>query len=130
MTWQTGYPLSVDYSRGFPQYEPARRGMERLGTGGFRAVLIVGSVALEDSHTQTLDRLNTILIGPRASEAGFETRVAIDTGVAGIHEAGTAYRTDEVPLRLHPPLAQQRSAVEVLAALLARVRVATGTPNE
>ena len=49
-------------------------------------------------------RSPVIVIGPRASEAPFAVRVAIDTGVAGIHEAGTAYRMDEVPLPLRPPL--------------------------
>ncbi len=63
-----------------------------------------------------------IAIGPRASEAPFPVRVAIDTGVAGIHEGGTAYRMDEVPLPLRPPLAGARSAADTLAALLGAIR--------
>jgi formylmethanofuran dehydrogenase subunit B len=73
--------------------------------------------------------MSTVVIGPRASEARFTTRVAIDTGVAGIHEGGTAYRTDEVPLRLRPPLPGGRSAVEVLAALLTAVRAGIETAH-
>jgi len=61
-------------------------------------------------------------VGPRASEAPFAARVAVDTGIAGIHEGGTAYRMDDMPLRLRPPLEAGRSAVAVLAALLAAVR--------
>jgi formylmethanofuran dehydrogenase subunit B len=49
----------------------------------------------------------------------FGPRVAIDTGVAGIHEEGTAYRMDEVPLALHPPLTGRRSTAETLLALTA-----------
>ena len=127
LTWQTGYPLSVDYSHGFPQYEPGRRGLERLGTGGFQAALVLGSIAFEDAVSETIGRLNTILIGPRASQARFTTQVAIDTGIAGIHEGGTAYRADEVPLRLRPPLPEQRSAAEVLRRLAGAVDAASGS---
>jgi formylmethanofuran dehydrogenase subunit B len=42
--------------------------------------------------------------------------------VAGIHEAGTAYRMDEVPLELRPPLqSTARSAVTVIQTLAGMV---------
>jgi formylmethanofuran dehydrogenase subunit B len=63
-----------------------------------------------------------VVIGPRASETRSPVRVAVDTGVAGIHEGGTAYRMDDMPLRLRPPLPAERAAVDVLTALLAAVR--------
>jgi formylmethanofuran dehydrogenase subunit B len=126
LTWQTGYPFSVDYSRGHPHYDPAERGVGRLGAERFRAALVVGSPALDGSPSGTLGRMTTVAIGPRASQAPFATRVAIDTGVAGIHEAGTAYRMDEVPLQLRPPLDGQRSTTEVLQALIGAVRAGLG----
>jgi formylmethanofuran dehydrogenase subunit B len=125
LTWQTGYPFAVDYSRGHPRYGPGERGLERIGSSGFQAVLIVGSPAFDGTVSGTLGRMTTVVIGPRASQAGFTTRVAIDTGVAGIHEAGTAYRTDEVPLQLRPPLDGQRSTTQVLGALINAVRAGT-----
>ena len=125
LTWQTGYPFSVDYSRGHPHYDPAERGVARLGADRFRAALLVGAPALDGSLSGTLARMSTVAIGPRASQAPFATRVAIDTGVAGIHEAGTAYRMDEVPLQLRPPL-DGRSATEVLHALVGAVRARLG----
>jgi formylmethanofuran dehydrogenase subunit B len=67
-----------------------------------------------------------VVVGPRATEAPFPARVAIDTGIAGIHEGGTAYRMDDVPLPLRPPLPGQRSAAETVSALLTAVR-ARGT---
>jgi formylmethanofuran dehydrogenase subunit B len=98
----------------------------RLGADRFRAALLVGSPALDGSLSGTLGRMSTVAIGPRASQAPFATRVAIDTGVAGIPEAGTAYRMDEVPLQLRPPLDGQRSATEVLSALVGAVRARLG----
>jgi formylmethanofuran dehydrogenase subunit B len=122
LTSQTGYPFAIDYTRGHPRYNPAERGLDRLGAGGFQAVLLLGSAAFDGALAGTLGRMSTVAIGPRASQVPFATRVAIDTGIAGIHDGGTAYRTDEVPLQLRPPLEGQRSATQVLAALVDAVR--------
>jgi formylmethanofuran dehydrogenase subunit B len=123
LTWQTGYPMAVSYRGGYPRYLPASRGLAELGTGGAGAILVAGSAAgLGDALTGAGSRTPVIAIGPRASEAPFPVRVAIDTGVAGIHEGGTAYRMDEVPLPLRPPLGGARSAADTLAALLGVVR--------
>ncbi len=117
LTWQTGYPLGVEYSRGFPTYRPGYRGISRLVGGTYAAALIAGSPLLESDAEAALAALSTVVIGPRASEAPFASSIAIDTGVAGIHEGGIAYRMDEVPLMLRPPLPGPRSATEVLMAL-------------
>jgi formylmethanofuran dehydrogenase subunit B len=129
LTWQTGYPFAVDYSSGVPRYTPRYRGLDRLTAGGFAAALVVGSAAeLSREAGAALERLPTVVIGPRASEAPFAPRVAIDTGVAGIHEAGTAYRMDEVPLPLWPSLPSPRAAVETLVALTGAVRARGAVP--
>ncbi|MBA3759394.1 MAG: hypothetical protein H0X07_02600 [Gemmatimonadales bacterium] len=128
LTWQTGYPFSVDYSRGYPRYAAGERGLDRLARGAFTAALVVGSSKLDREAAATLGDIPTIVIGPGASQAPFTTRVAIDTGTAGIHEAGTAYRMDEVPLSLRPPLTGQRTAVETLHQLIQAVR--TRLPGE
>ncbi|MEO8089243.1 MAG: hypothetical protein ABI703_02980 [Gemmatimonadales bacterium] len=122
LTWQTGYPFAVDYSRGSPRYAPGDRGLDRLIRGAFTAALVLGSPGLDGEAAAALGGIETVAIGPGASQAPFVTRVAIDTGTAGIHEAGTAYRMDEVPLSLRPPLTTQRSAVQTLEALLDAVR--------
>jgi formylmethanofuran dehydrogenase subunit B len=122
LTWQSGYPFAVDYSRGYPRYTPGERGLERLAAGGFQAALFVGSPMEESFAPKAFSAVSTIAIGPRASQARFQTRVAVDTGVAGIHEAGTAYRMDEVPLPLRPPLSGTRSAAETLRALTDAIR--------
>ena len=122
LTWQTGYPLSVDYSRGWPRYVPERRGRDALSVGAFRAVLIIGSADLDPA---TSSDANTIIIGPRSSRSARVPSIAIDTGVAGIHEGGTAYRLDDVPIRLRPILDAPRTTTAVLQALVQAV-VATG----
>ncbi|MGH7509834.1 MAG: hypothetical protein ACREMZ_10220 [Gemmatimonadales bacterium] len=129
LTWQTGYPFAVDYSRGHPRYTPGKRGLDRLAAGGFSAALVVGSPDVGDRAAAALSRISTVAIGPRASQAPFTTRVAIDTGIAGIHEGGTAYRMDEVPLPLRPPLTGRRSASETLLALTDALRTRLADPG-
>jgi len=62
-----------------------------------------------------------VAIGPRASAAAFKPAVSVDTGIAGIHEGGTAYRMDEVPLPLRPALAGPPTAAGTLRALRERL---------
>jgi formylmethanofuran dehydrogenase subunit B len=87
------------------------------------AILVVGSAsALGAAFAAAAGGAPTVVVGPRASEAPFATRVAIDTGVAGIHEEGIAYRMDDVPLPLRPPLGGPPRSAEVLARLLDAAR--------
>lgn len=119
LTWQTGYPMRVSYRAGYPRYRPDRSALERLQRGGPDAVLVAGAAAALDGLT--LESVPGVVIGPGAS-AVRGTRVAIDTGTAGIHEPGTGYRLDEVPLPLTPVLGHARSATETLGLLLRAVR--------
>jgi formylmethanofuran dehydrogenase subunit B len=130
LTSQSGYPFSVDYSQGQPRYLPTERGLDRLAAGAFRAALVVGSLPVEDRARAALAKVNAIVIGPRSTEAKFAARVAIDTGIAGIHEAGTAYRLDEVPLQLRPALDGPRSVTETLRALISVVRAELGRSGQ
>jgi formylmethanofuran dehydrogenase subunit B len=122
LTSQTGYPMSVTYGSGAPQYRPAARGLAEAAAEA-AAILVVGAAAaMGESLGAVAGGRPVVVVGPRASEAPFATRVAVDTGVAGIHEGGTAYRMDDMPLRLRPPLRAERSAAAVLSELLAAIQ--------
>jgi formylmethanofuran dehydrogenase subunit B len=84
--------------------------------------LLAGSATVAPEAESALESIITIVVGPRASRAPFTPSVAIDTGVAGIHEPGVAYRMDEVPLTLRPPLQHPRSTTDVLLALRDAIR--------
>jgi formylmethanofuran dehydrogenase subunit B len=129
LTSHTGYPFGVDYSRGYPRYQPERRGIARLQSGALQSALVVGSLALDETARAALSSVSTVVIGPRASQTAFTPRVAIDTGIAGIHDGGSAYRMDEVPQNLRPPLTGPRVTADVLTALNEAVRAA-GTDSK
>ena len=123
LTWQTGYPMRVSLRDGRPRYRPARSGLERLRAGAADAVLVAGTAA--GLGELPLGTVPGVVIGPRASAVA-GAKVAIDTGVAGIHESGTGYRLDEVPLPLTPVLAHPRGTAESLELLGRALRRAAG----
>lgn len=116
LTWQTGYPFAVDYRTGAPSYAPDRRGLDDLPSMDV-ALLLGDWRTLPASSLATLAGVPTVVIGPGASEAPGAPRIAIDTGRVGIHEGGTAYRMDDIPLPLAPALDGPRTAAMVLNAL-------------
>ena len=116
LTWQTGYPLAVDFTLGHPRYRPERRGTG-MDSDRYQAVLLLGSLPVNSPTLASLSGVRPAVIGPRASQASFPTSIAIDTGVAGIHDAGTAYRMDELPLPLRSCIAGPRAAADVLQQL-------------
>lgn len=116
LTWQTGYPFAVDFRSGVPVYGADRRALDDMGS--FDAALLVGDWhAMPAASVAALASLPTVIIGPGASDWPGTAGVAIDTGRAGIHEGGTAYRLDDIPLPLAPALDGPRTAAMVLSAL-------------
>lgn len=105
LTWQTGFPMAVDFAPGYPRYRPHDGAAAWLRRREIDAALIVGSAArLPAAVTQGLAAVPAVVIGPSASAAPFKPAVAVDTGMAGIHESGTAFRMDDVPLPLRAAL--------------------------
>jgi formylmethanofuran dehydrogenase subunit B len=128
LTWQTGFPFAVDFGCGYPTYRPHAGAAERLANGEVDVALVIGAPAtLPDAVARGLAGVVTVAIGPRASAAAWKPAVAVDTGVAGIHEGGTAFRMDDVPLPLRPALngEDMRSAAATVRAL--RERLERGT---
>ncbi len=117
LTSQTGYPFAVDFTLGYPRYGPERRGTAGMESDRYQAVLLLGSLPENSPTLASLSRRPPAVIGPRASQASFPTSIAIDTGVAGIHDPGTAYRMDEIPLALRSCLTGPRAAADVLQQL-------------
>ena len=123
-TWQTGYPAAVDFSRGYPRYRPYDgTAGARLARGEVDAVLVIGSAALVPGELLSMmAQVRCAVVGPKASESALAGNEAtIDTGVAGIHEGGTAIRMDDVPILLRPSVNGPPAAAAVVRTLLDRV---------
>ncbi len=125
LTWQTGYPAAVDLARGTPRYRPNDgRAADRLRAGRVDVALVAGSVAHVPADVAArLSPTTRILIGPGASASRLAdgAHVIVDTGVPGVHEAGTALRLDDVPLPLRAVLPGPPSTAATARDLRMRV---------
>ena len=121
MTSQTGYPAAVDFSAGYPRYRPHEiAGREAAAAD---VALVLGCAAAVPAHVLSdLRSVRRIVVGPRASTGPLaDAEVVVDTGVAGIHEPGTAVRLDDIPLPLRPSLPGPLAAATVIRQLRDRV---------
>lgn len=122
LTWQTGFPFAVDFAEGIPRYRPDAGAHALLAADEVDAALVVGaSPTLPRPVAEGLSGKPVAVVGPRASVATFRPVVAIDTGVAGIHEGGTAFRMDDVPLPLRTSLDGPEAALHVVRAIRERL---------
>jgi formylmethanofuran dehydrogenase subunit B len=120
MTSQTGYPATVDFSQGTPRYRPFDgRASQLLARGEVDALVVVGYLdAAPREISAFASTVPMVVIGPDATAMTLGPRcVAIDTGLAGVHEAGTALRLDDVPLPLQALLPGPPAAAPVVKAL-------------
>lgn len=126
MTWQTGYPFAVNYSRGYPRYNPGEfSASELLDRGDVDACLFVGTETAayfsRRAH-EHLASIPTVVLDYPGAELSFSPTVQITTAVYGLHAAGGVYRMDNVPLHLRGLIDGPYPTDEaVLRALAARV---------
>ncbi|MGH8551929.1 MAG: formylmethanofuran dehydrogenase subunit B [Methylococcales bacterium] len=93
--WQTGFPSRIDFSAGFPDYNPWLNSVEsRLADGSGDALLWVSAFNAERTPPST--GLPTIVLGRSGMRFDREPNVFIPVGTPGIDHAGHAYRTDNV----------------------------------
>ena len=111
LTWQTGYPFSVNLSRGYPRFNPGEfSAQELLERGEPDACLLLGSEGVEWFSPRAVDalrRIPVIAIDHPTVKSAIPPAVRFTTAVYGIHRAGTAYRMDEIPIPLRAILPSQ-----------------------
>jgi formylmethanofuran dehydrogenase subunit B len=127
LAWQTGYPFGVNFSRGYPRFNPGEfTAVDVLSRGEADAALIVAAdpvASLPRTAGQRLAEMPTIALDTHESATTRIARVAFTTATAGISVEGTIYRMDNVPLRLRQVLpSPYPSDEEVLSRLLARAK--------
>ncbi len=123
LCWQTGYPFGVDFSRGYPRYNPGEyTANELLERGDVDACLLMGAETIGYFSESALERLNAIpsvLIDYPNATAPLTPSVQITTAVHGIHAGGTIYRMDNVPMSLR---ALRSSTLATDQEVLAEIR--------
>ncbi len=106
VSWQTGYPFGVNFSRGFPRFNPGEfTTVDTLSRGEADAALIIASDPAGNFPKRAIEHLGSIPVITLDAKETATTRlahVAFTTSVYGINTAGTVYRMDDVPITLRP----------------------------
>ena len=101
-TWQSGYPFAVDYSRGYPRYNPGETSViDILCRGESDAGLIIASDPVANFPKKAVTHLVNnplIVIDPHTSPTSLMADVVIPSTFVGIETEGVAYRMDHIPL--------------------------------
>jgi formylmethanofuran dehydrogenase subunit B len=128
-TWQTGYPYAVDFSLGYPRYNPGETSaMDVLLNKESDASLVVASDPVANFPRKAAKHMAQnplIAIDPHMSVTAQMADVVIPSAFVGIEVTGTAYRMDHVPLPLKKvvdPPDNILSDKEILTRILSKVK--------
>ncbi|MEM2738542.1 MAG: formylmethanofuran dehydrogenase subunit B, partial [Candidatus Bathyarchaeia archaeon] len=128
-TWQTGYPYAVDFSLGYPRYNPGETSVvDVLLRKESDAALIVASDPVSNFPRKAAEHLvenPLIVIDPHMNVTAQMADVLIPSAFVGIEASGTAYRMDHVPIPLKKVVNPPRGVLpdeEILRRILAEVR--------
>jgi len=128
-TWQTGYPYAVDFSLGYPRYNPGETSViDILCRDEADAGLIVASDPVAHfprMAAQNLVKNSLIAIDPEITPTTLMADVVFPSAFVGIEAQGTAYRMDHVPLPLKKIVEPPKTCLpdeEILQRILHKVR--------
>ena len=104
LNWQVGFPFAVDFSRGYPRYNPGETASnDVLQHKEVDAAVVVASDPVAHFPKRSVEYLTSIpliTIDPHWSPTTELSDVVFPCAIAGIEFEGTAYRMDTVPIRM------------------------------
>ena len=129
LTWQTGFPFGVDFSLGYPRYNPGETSvvdiLSRQEADAFLAVASDPVAGFPKEVVKQLAKIPLIVVDPHLNASSLIADVVLPSAIVGIEVEGTAYRMDRVPLPLkkiiQPPEGVM-SDEEILKSILEQVR--------
>ena len=129
-TWQSGYPYGVDFSLGYPRYNPGETTcMDILLRGESDASLIIAADPGANFPKRAVEHMvktPLIVIDPHMNATALLGDVVFPSAFVGIEVDGTAYRMDHVPLPLKKVVEPPEGILpdeEILKRILEEVRV-------
>jgi len=126
-TWETGFPMAIDFSRGFPYYNPGETGANDVLVREEADAAII-SAADPGAHfpqkaVRHLAKIPVIQIDPYANPTTEIADVVIPAAVVGIEAEGTAYRMDAIPIRMKKLIDTEfKTDEQITKDLIAKVR--------
>lgn len=106
VSWQTGYPFGVNFSRGYPRFNPGEfTTVDTLANGHADAAMFIASDPASNFPKKAIAHLKSIpivVLDTKCTETSKDAHVAFRTSTYGINTTGTVYRMDNVPITLRP----------------------------
>ncbi len=126
VSWQTGYPFGVNFSRGYPRFNPGEyTTVDLLARGDADAAMIIASDPASNFPRPAIEhmkRIPVIALDTKPTDTTQLAKVAFTTSTYGINTSGTVYRMDDVPITLRSAFeSPYPSDEEVLIAIKNRV---------
>ena len=128
-TWQSGYPFGVDFSLGYPRYNPGETTcMDILLRGESDASLIIAADPGANFPKRAVEHMvktPLIVIDPHMNATALLGDIVFPSAFVGIEVDGTAYRMDHVPLPLKKVVEPPEGILsdeEILKRILEEVR--------
>jgi formylmethanofuran dehydrogenase subunit B len=124
MSWLTGYPVGVDFSRGYARSNPGEfTAVDLLTRREADAALIVAAdpwSTMPEAAIEHLENIPHIVIDRAGVSPRARARVQFITASPGIDAPGTAYRMDWVPVSMRPAMCSTQTTDE---DVLGRIRM-------
>ncbi len=106
VSWQTGYPFGVNFSKGYPRFNPGEfTTVDTLSRGDADAALIIASDPGSNfprAAIEHMKKIPVISLDTKVTDTSRLAHVAFSTATYGINTSGTVYRMDDVPITLRP----------------------------
>ena len=127
--WTTGYPYAIDFSQGYPIYNPGEfTTIDLLRRNDNDATLVISAdpgAHFPKAAVQNMMKHPLITINPDMNAISRLGDVVFPTQWCGIEYEGTAYRMDHVPIMLRKVVEPPKDVLndeELLKKILAEVR--------
>lgn len=124
MSWLTGYPVGVDFSRGYARSNPGEfTAVELLAQREADAALIVAAdpwSTMPEAAVEHLESIPHVVIDRAGACRRTRARAQFVTASPGIDTPGTAYRMDWVPVSMRAALSSPHTTDE---DVLGRIRL-------
>ena len=128
--WQSGYPYGVDFSLGYPRYNPGETTcMDVLLREENDASLVIASdpgANFPKKAVENMIKHPLIVIDPHLNATSMLADIVFPSAFVGIEVEGTAYRMDHVPLPLKKVVEPPKGVLsdeEILTKILEEVKV-------
>ena len=129
VAWQTGYPFGVNFSRGYPRFNPGEfTTVDTLTRGEADVAVIIASDPVANFPKPAIEHITSkkcklISIDTKQTPTSEAAHVSIQTSTYGINTGGTVYRMDDVPISLRPAFKSPfPSDLEVMTKIRKRVK--------